>query len=485
MQLKIPVLTALIVLTTVLAIPLATHPAAANQGFGVDDPGNVWTPYGPYGATASGPHTLLMPFYSTEQAEFSKFELGQLDVVDWEAPQSLFNTWDGNADFLLTPIQGQFGDFGIYFNGASSTWGFWGCTFVANAQPVGSTTIQTYNNSRQVDARGIACDVNMRQGFAHLSDRPRWVVDGILQGTAQALADDSPPAKAPSGSTLAEQCSWDVMFPTQCISAFNIANDAGGFAAPGSPDFCAAADHMIAAGVATTKQAGSCVLTRVNSGVFAHPLRFMIRNDKPPRLQFGNGEMNAINQLFGGVAVQPTYGNIRQIGFPIVFSEPPESIVDDWDAYTYGYGLPSPYPDHLFPFYYSLFATDYCGGLSEPEPNNVQFLCNTAVDAQALTTATTADVPTFIAATTQLFHQLGSMSVDIPVYADGVRLGALRSVAGLVNLRGAGYTNGATMLYARQDTSYTPVCQGAVTGSCPSVKDYRFAGGAATTLRWV
>src|SRR3989454_9393313 len=271
MQLKIPVLTALIVLTTVLAIPLATHPAAANQGFGVDDPGNVWTPYGPYGATASGPHTLLMPFYSTEQAEFSKFDLCQLECVDCEARQSLFNTWDGNPDFLLTPIQGQFGDFGIYFNGASSTWGFSGSTFVANAQPVGSTTIQIYNNTRQVDVRGIACDVNMRQGFAHLFDRPRWVVDGILQGTAQALADDSPPAKAPSGSTLAEQCSWDVMFPT-CISAFNIAPDAGGFAANGSPDFCAAADHMIAARIATGKQPVSCILTGSNPAVFlSHP----------------------------------------------------------------------------------------------------------------------------------------------------------------------------------------------------------------------
>ncbi|OLD01762.1 MAG: hypothetical protein AUJ07_10515 [Crenarchaeota archaeon 13_1_40CM_3_53_5] len=485
MQLKIPILTSIIVLTTVLAIPLATHPTAANTGFGVDDPGNVWVPYGPWGVSpaTTGPNKLLMHFYSSETVEFTNFELGQLDVLDWEAPQSKFTPWANNPDFLLTPTQGQFGDFGIYFNGASSTWGNWGCTWIANAQPVGSTGIQVYNNTRQVDSRGVACDVNMRDAFAHLIDRPRWTVDGILQGTAQALADDSPPAKAPAGSSLAEQCSWDKMFPN-CISAFNIAPDPGGFAAPGSPDFCAAADHMIAAGIATGKQASSCILTGVNSGVFSHPLRFMIRNDKPPRLQFGNGEMNAINQLFGGVAVQPTYGNIRQIGFPIVFSEPPESIVDDWDAYTYGYGLPSPYPDHLFPFYYSLFATDYCGGLSEPEPNNVQFLCNTAVDAQALTTATTADVPTFIAATTQLFHQLGSMSVDIPVYADGVRLGALRSVAGLVNLRGAGYTNGATMLYARQDTSYTPVCQGVVTGSCPSGKDYRFGGGDPTTLRW-
>jgi len=483
LQRRLPILTALLVLTTVLAIPLATHPVAADTGLGVDAPGNVWTPYGPYGANTTGPSKLLMHFYSNQTVEFTNFEQGQLDVLDSEAPKSKFTPWTNNPDFLLTPNQTQFGYFGIYFNGASSTWGNWTCTWIANAQPVGSTGIQVYNNTRQVDSRGVACDVNMREAFAHLFDRPRWVVDGILQGTAQWLNDSSPPAKAPSGSSLAEQCSWDKMFPT-CISAFNIAPDPGGFAAPGSPDFCAAADHMIAAGIATSKQASSCILTGVNSGVFSHPLRFMIRNDKPPRLAFGNGEMNAINQLFGGVAVQPTYGNIRQIMFPIVLSEPQESNIDDWDAYTYGYGLPSPFPDHLFPFYYSQFATNFCGGIKEEEPNNVQFVCNAAIDAQALTTATTADLPTFGAATLQLFHLLGSIATDIPVYSDRIRLGALNSVAGLVNARGTGYTNRATMLYAHQNTSYNPVCQGVVTASCPSGKDYRFGGGDPTTLRW-
>src|SRR3989442_9098894 len=465
MQLRIPILTTLLVLTTVLAIPLATHTVAATVGLAVDDPANIWVPYGPWGATSSSVRTLQLKFYSSETVEFSAFEQGNLDIVDWELPKSKFHSYDINADFLVTPQQPQFGDFGVYYNGASSTWRAWGCDWAANfdttvvggdvAKPAVANP-QIYNNTRQVDARGIACDVNMRQGFAHLFDRPRWVVDGILQGTAQALADDSPPAKATSGSPLAEQCSWDVMFPTQCISAFNIANDAGGFAAPGSPDFCAAADHMIAAGVATTKQAGSCVLTGVNSGVFAHPLRFMIRNDKPPRLQFGNGEMNAINQLFGGNAVKPTYGNIRQIGFPIVFSEPPTSPVDDWDAYTYGYGLGGAFPDHFFPFYNSGGATDYCGGGANDFPDNVQFVCNAAIDAATNAAQRTADIPTFNAAITKTMSLLGHIAAAIPVYADGVRLAALRSVDGLVNQRGTGYTNPTTMPYAHRG-AYTPV----------------------------
>jgi len=475
MQLKIPILSALVILTTVLAIPLATRPAAANTGFGVDDPGNVWVPYGPYGAATPGSYNpvnkLLMHFYSSENVEFTNFELGQVDVLDWEAPQSKFSPWDSNADFLLTPTQGQFGDFGLYFNGASSTWGNWGCEWTNGGTP-GTTSIRVYNNTRQLDALGVACDVNMREAFAHLMDRPRWTVDGILQGTAQALADDSPPAKAPAGSSLTEQCSWDKLFPS-CISAFNIAPDAGGFAATGSQDFCAAADHMVHAGVATGKTAGSCILTGVNSGVFSHPLRFMIRSDKPPRLQFGNGELDAINRLFGGVASVATYGNIRQIGFPIVFSEPPEGPIDDWDAYTYGYGLGSPFADHLFPFYYSLFATDYCGGIQESEPNNVQFVCNTTVDSDTLAAATTDDIPTYVAATLRVFHDLGSIASTIPVYADGVRLGALRSVSGLVNQRGLGYTNVATMSYAHKDPLFTP-----------SNSLYAFGGGDSSTLRW-
>src|SRR5256712_13853513 len=115
----------------------------------------------------------------------------------------------------------------------------------------------------------------MRKPFAHLLDRPRGGVDAILQGTAVALADNTVPSKTPSGSTLAEQCTWDKMFPN-CISAFRLAENPGGFAQPGCPDFCAAADHMISVGLATGKRA-DCHLTCVNSIVVVRPIRFMRR----------------------------------------------------------------------------------------------------------------------------------------------------------------------------------------------------------------
>ncbi len=457
MQVKIPVLTAIIVLTTVLAIPLATRTVHAIPGNSVDSPANIWYPYG--GLV----HNLQFNFYSTETVEFTNFELGHVDVTDWELPTSKFASYDANPDFVLTPTQGQFGMFGVYYNGAASTWANWGCDWDTGT-PFTSTR-QTYVT---------ACGIQVRQALAHLFDRPRFITDSVIQGAAQALADDSPPAKDPSGSPLATQCLWDTLHPS-CISAYNIAPDPGGFAAPGSPDFCAAADHVIAAGIASGKTAGSCVLTGTNAGVFAHHLRFMIRNNDPKRLAMGNGLMNAINQLFGGTVVDPTYGNIRTIGFPIVFSDPPTGPIDDWDAYTFGYGLPGPFPDHLQDLYGSLFASDYCGSpLGQNDfPDNPTFVCRPDVDADTLVAATTTDIAVFKSATLAAMNDMGKAAVDLPAYSIGIRIAALRSVAGLNNQRGTSYTNFWSMLYGHQDPAYTP-----------ANSLYAFGGGDPTTLRW-
>src|SRR3989442_6080941 len=101
MQIKIPVLTAIIVLTTVLAIPLTTHTAQAIPGNPVDSPANVWAPYGPVGV-----QNLILKYYSDQNAEFNDFVAGQLDLTDWTQPSGSFATYDGNPDFTLTPTQG-------------------------------------------------------------------------------------------------------------------------------------------------------------------------------------------------------------------------------------------------------------------------------------------------------------------------------------------------------------------------------------------
>ena len=470
MQIKIPILTALIVLTSVLAIPLASHPVGAIPGNDVTSPLNVWTPYGP---NPNAVNKIQYQYYATETSEFQQFELGKIDLTDWELPPAKYASYDANPDWLLTPNQGQYGDYGTYFNGLSSRFtvspetgqgAFWGCNW--NTGTAGTTSLQTYVS---------ACGINMRQAFSHLIDRPTF--SNNFGGLA-ALACDSPPAKSPTCVTTAQQCAWDPMFPT-CIDAYRIAPNLSGFAAPGSPDFCAAADHMIAAGIATAKTAGTCVLTGVNAGVFAHPLRDMIRNNDPRRLAMGNGLMNAINQLFGGQVVTPTYGNIRQIGFPIVFSDPPDGPLDDWDAYTFGYLLGSPYPDHLYGLYNSVFASDYCGtGIQSGEPNNPQFVCTTTIDSATKAAAQTADVPTFTTATLNAFDQLGKIAVDIPTFTPAIRIPALRSMAsgssdpGLVNVKGVAYNSAQNILYPHKG-SYNPVNP-----------IFTFGGGDPTTLRY-
>src|SRR6266566_4550380 len=64
-------------------------------------------------------------------------------------------------------------------------------------------------------------------------------------------------------------CSWEQAFlaahpePRSCVGAYSLGSDfdAHGIVAEGSPDFCAAADHFIAAGLATGKSNSTCVLT--------------------------------------------------------------------------------------------------------------------------------------------------------------------------------------------------------------------------------
>jgi hypothetical protein len=466
MQVKIPILAALVVLTTVLAIPLATHPAAAISGPPVTDPSNIWYPYGPNVNTVN---KIQFQYYSTETVEFTNFELGKIDLTDWELPPAKYASFDSNPDFLLTPSQGQFGDYGFYFNGASSRFStnpendngangpFWTCNW--NAGTPFTSGYNTYTS---------ACGINMRQAFTHLIDRPTFTAN---RGGLAPLQCPSPPAKDPSCVSVPQQCAWDSMFPT-CIDAYRIAPNPTGFAATGSPDFCAAADHMIAAGIATGKTAGSCVLTGVVAGVFAHPLRFMIRNNDPRRLAFGNGLMDAVNRLMGGTAVTPTYGNINQIGFPIVFSDPPDGALDDWDGYTYGFSLGSPYPDHLYGTYNRIGASNLCGGPQSGSPNDAQFVCIPALDSATLAAAQSPDASTFKANTLNAYTVWGANAVDIPVFAPAIRIPALRSAGGLVNAKGFGYNNAFSVDFGHQGT-YSPLNS-----------LYQFGNGDPHTLRY-
>jgi len=456
--------------------------------------------------------SLRFQIYSYPDPEFQDFQAGHLDVVDWETSASSWPSYDSNPDFLQTPAQGQYGDLGMYFNGASSRFThipgtptsgadatpFWGCDWNNGGIPF-TNTMQTYTS---------LCGKDMRAALAHLVDRQAFTDPRVLAH----LVCPSPTAKNPSCEpdstcgfksksciTIAQECTWDDpsivtrvagVAPGACLDAFRYGHNGSvnGDQAVGSVDFCIAAEYMVAAGVATgltgpTDDQGriiptpsGCILTGVNPNIVSHPLRTMVRSSQP-RYDMGLAFDKALNELFGQSVTQQRF----RFNPLIVFSDNCFSIacytvggnIDDWDMYTYGYGLGGPYPDHLFGLYNGSKASNYCGGLQNGYPFNNQFVCNPPLDTDTSAAHRGLDVPTFTNATLAAFNDWGRAVIDIPVFSSIIRTVALRSVSGLVNEMGAGYPNTWTLLNAHQDPSYTPVNP-----------IYSFGGGDPSTLRW-
>jgi len=423
---------------------------------GVDDPCNIWAPYGPMIPK------LQLQYYAYPGQEYQNFLNGKIDVMDTSPPPCRVIACFANPDILASPPQGGFDFFGIFFNAAGSTWKAWGCDW--NTGTPFTNTEQTYVT---------LCGINMRQAFAHLVDRPSFTsaYGGSTDTGLLSLADPSPLAKDPAASNATAQCSWDPMFP-KCTGAYRIQVSPGGFPQPGSPDFCAAADHIIAAGIATGKQAGSCVLTGVNPGVFARPIRFYINISSvtfPARKILGDGLTTILNRLFGGTAVSPEY--CRYNCYQIIYYNGPN---DNWDAYTYGYKLGGPYVDQFSGLFYSQQASNYCGGpIVAPGSllNNPTLVCVPALDKD-IKAANTTDISTYRIETLAAFNDFGKRAVDIPIYTTSVSIPALTSVGSLVNQRGNGYSNIWTMLNA-QKGNYVPIDP-----------KYSFGGGDPTILRW-
>ena len=461
-MLKTPVLVALLLFTLLAGIASTTRPAQSIPGPsggaptpGVDDPANIWAPYGPRSAR------IQLNYYASEVSEFTDFQLGHLDLTDWPVSSALYGSFDANPDLVLSVGQGEFGMFGIDFNHNATTWASWGCNF-------------QHGNS--------ACGIEIRQAFAHLIDRSSFVNQGPLQGAGQAIADPTPPAKSPAGSSLPVQNAWDTLsgqtiaglIQPSTISAFHIAPSPGGFAAQGSSDFCAARNHLINANIGLKDDNLDCVIDPSSPGLpnlSSHPIRFMVRSDDANRRNLGEGLANAINQVLGTNVVNLVEGSIAALG-SIVFVSAPDGATDDWDMYTFGWSLGGPFPDHILPLYGNDAASDQCGGTLNGEPLNYGFVCISSFNQLANAAAQTSDINVFISDTTGALDQFGRHAANIPVYSRGIRTAGLRDIAGLVNLRGGGYTNSWTLLDGRDDTSYTP-----------SNPIFAFGGGS-NTLRW-
>jgi ABC-type transport system substrate-binding protein len=271
---------------------------------------------------------------------------------------------------------------------------FWGCQF-------------NFGNA--------ACGTQIRQAFAHGMDKKTFVTTEL---SGQGVAIDNP---VPPSVTLnsPNPCSWDAQFPQtgpNCIvngqggTAYHLAmaTSGGGCTSNpifpytpgcGTPDFCAAADHIIAAGLATGKNPTTCVLTGISSAVTSNPIHIAIRSDQT-RLKAGNSYAQFICGVFTGsfstgCGVAPSTNNILIADpAPITAIFPPclgTGVCLNWWVYTAGFGNQLTFDTSLFFGYDSRFVngvasikqpSGFCSSLAVPtfSPGDFMYLCSPSYD---------------------------------------------------------------------------------------------------------
>ncbi len=332
-------------------------------------------------------NTYLATIYTDESAEFAGIQATppQIDLTDWPLTPSLVTSLTSNPSFFVTPTISETGYFEIEFMLANNFWG----------------VNMNFGNS--------LAGIHIRQGISHLVDKISFT-NNQASIAGQSTPIDNPLPLNNGGLTQANPCNWDLNF-TQTGSNCHVGAPGGtafhllaatGVNFPwqpalGSPDFCAAATHFISAGLATGKDATTCVLTGINSAVTAHTVNFFVRNDNPPRLQLGDSVSQEICALFGqgfltGCApfLTVTHGPIT--AFP-GFTTSNNSVNVSWHIYTAAFGQVFPFDSSLFFLYNSRFVSGipsiqqstggFCSNASVGSfsAGNYMYMCNTLYDS--------------------------------------------------------------------------------------------------------
>ncbi len=287
-------------------------------------------------------------------------------------------------------------------------------------------------------------------------------------------------------------CSWDVLRgfnPSQpCLSAFHYFEDpvdSLGFNLPGGRDFCAAADHFIAAGLATGKDATTCELTGESSQLTnpSVPVIFKGRNSlgrhnlsiglsaaiceliasgastcpaaQEQLLIIGLGTAHA--QVFRtGCTTLAVGGTCATVG-PNTPQNAGSSFTQSWNIYAGGFFFTSPAPNAQFGEYDSSLASNYCGfdsagnplvpgspGTGSPgeESPNYPYVCNHRHDiyveqSQFLGTPAAAEASLQIA-----MDMLGNHTFSIPIWTPSVQYPFVKGWTGVNNAAGIGTAQG-------------------------------------------
>ncbi len=206
-----------------------------------------------------------------------------MDLTDIPLYSSLVPQYQQSSSYYVTSAP-EGGIIEIDFNMANN---FWGCNF-------------NFGNS--------TCGVQIRQGIAHLMDKASF------SANEAEIAGYATPIDNLSGLELAtpNPCGWDASFlqtGSSCVvgssggTAYHLQASTGvNYAwqpALGSPDFCAAAQHFINAGLATSKNGSTCILSGISSTVTSNTVKFFVRNDNLALDQLGAGISEEICALFG------------------------------------------------------------------------------------------------------------------------------------------------------------------------------------------
>jgi len=292
---RLPIVTVLILsLSSILPVIPARANIAPNPG----DLGTQWVSTGPFA------DRLLFQIYSGATSEFNDFQgscCGSgLDVPDALVRSSLVDTFRSDPRYLVTGPVRQYNLYGIDFNMTNT---FWGVPFSHGVDPTGRS-----QNIRQGIAHLIGRSGFISQYLAGAGDRadcfaPRLQ---IIQGRILCPGPWDPSVPANGDIPSWNVCSWEQAFIAShpelggCQGAYDLGSqiDAHGAVLVGSPDFCAAADHFIAAGLATGKD-GSCVLTGLSSAANGQTITLEVPQSESGKMLKGLGDTltYAINEL--------------------------------------------------------------------------------------------------------------------------------------------------------------------------------------------
>ncbi len=359
-------------------------------------------PLNPSGWVPAGPMAdrIQFKFYTDSTSELTALAASQIDLTDTPV---LSNTCPPTTctGTTFTPPTAAFYSYDIDFNHANT---FFGIPFNFGMDGTPST----------------AAAINFRQGVAQLIDKVA-LVNNLLGGKSFPIDNALPPSQGVTHSGLPYDgtttgtasynynytsggatgsyhiggvCSWDKLHGPGCLSALHYASDltdSSGVVQVGTIDFCDAADHWIAAGLASGKSSTDCHLTGLSQALIGGSINFMVRIDGGyVRYQLGLALAARMCQLINGPSVtscsqivvnQILFTGAVNLVFPTCSSSGCLSPNLAWHMYT-GSFFASENPEQEYSIYNGQFAGGpWCpGAVKTNTGQNYIHFCNARHD---------------------------------------------------------------------------------------------------------